>query len=134
MASVPGPDYRSIINSPQFTFLIGPGHSKVTIQSGLAKHVSPRLDGLMNNGHTRESRHRIAVLEDEDVETFTGFCEFAYTGDYTVPPRIFMYRRQHHRPLPLQKHHGQKIHAPFGTTKMIFQRKSPPQSSLMHLW
>ncbi|EFR02086.1 hypothetical protein MGYG_05089 [Nannizzia gypsea CBS 118893] len=87
MASVPGPDYRSIINSPQFTFLIGPGHSKVTIQSGLAKHVSPRLDGLMNNGHTRESRHRIAVLEDEDVETFTGFCEFAYTGDYTVPIR-----------------------------------------------
>ncbi|KAF3482122.1 uncharacterized protein GIQ15_04881 [Arthroderma uncinatum] len=87
MASVPGPDYRSIINSPQFTFLIGPGHSKLTIQSGLAKHVSPRLDGLMNNGHTRESRHRIAVLEEEDVETFTGFCEFAYTGDYTVPSR-----------------------------------------------
>ncbi|KAK2834877.1 hypothetical protein FQN49_006823, partial [Arthroderma sp. PD_2] len=87
MASVPGPDYRSIINSPQFTFLIGPAHSKLTIQSGLAKHVSPRLDGLMNNGHTRESRHRIAVLEEEDVETFTGFCEFAYTGDYTVPSR-----------------------------------------------
>ncbi|KAM5457582.1 hypothetical protein MaudCBS49596_000779 [Microsporum audouinii] len=93
MATVPGPDYRSIINSPQFTFLIGPGHSKVTIQSGLAKHVSPRLDGLMNNGHTRESRHRIAVLEDEDVETFTGFCEFAYTGDYTVPNRETRYEQ-----------------------------------------
>lgn len=41
----------------------------------------------MNNGHTRESRHRIAVLEEEDVETFIGFCEFAYRGDYTVPFR-----------------------------------------------
>lgn len=39
----------------------------------------------MNNGHTRESRHRIAVLENEEVETFVGFCEFAYTGDYSVP-------------------------------------------------
>lgn len=40
----------------------------------------------MNNGHTRESKHRIAVLEDEDVETFVAFCEYAYTGDYSVPP------------------------------------------------
>ncbi|EPS31336.1 hypothetical protein PDE_06291 [Penicillium oxalicum 114-2] len=39
----------------------------------------------MNNGHTRESKHRIAVLEEEDVETFVAFCEYAYTGDYKVP-------------------------------------------------
>jgi len=39
----------------------------------------------MNNGHTRESKHRIAVLEDEDPETFVAFCEYAYTGDYSVP-------------------------------------------------
>ncbi|KAJ5475092.1 hypothetical protein N7539_008158 [Penicillium diatomitis] len=39
----------------------------------------------MNNGHTRESKHRIAVLEDEEVETFVAFCEYAYTGDYKVP-------------------------------------------------
>lgn len=37
------------------------------------------------NGPTRESKHRIAVLEDEDVETLVAFCEFAYTGDYRVP-------------------------------------------------
>lgn len=41
----------------------------------------------MNSGLTRESRHHIAVLEEEDVETFVGFCEFAYTGDYRVPTR-----------------------------------------------
>ncbi|KAF4220461.1 hypothetical protein CNMCM8980_001219 [Aspergillus fumigatiaffinis] len=39
----------------------------------------------MNNGLTRESKHHIAVLEDEDVETFVAFCEYAYTGDYSVP-------------------------------------------------
>lgn len=39
----------------------------------------------MNNGHTRESKHHIAVLEDEDVDTFIAFCEYAYTGDYNVP-------------------------------------------------
>ncbi|GAQ11988.1 hypothetical protein ALT_9309 [Aspergillus lentulus] len=39
----------------------------------------------MNNGLTRESKHHIAVLEDEDVETFVAFCEYAYTGDYTMP-------------------------------------------------
>ncbi|PGH35233.1 hypothetical protein GX50_01929 [[Emmonsia] crescens] len=81
--SIIGPN--SIVHSPSFTFLVGPDHTKLTIQSGLAKHVSQRLDELMNNGHTRESRHRIAVLEEEDVETFVGFCEYAYTGDYSVP-------------------------------------------------
>lgn len=39
----------------------------------------------MNNGETRESKHRIAVLEDEEVEVFVAFCEYAYTCDYTVP-------------------------------------------------
>ncbi|EEH33681.2 hypothetical protein PAAG_04730 [Paracoccidioides lutzii Pb01] len=85
MAAAPVPDFHSIVLSPSFTFLVGPEHAKLTIQSGLAKHVSQRLDELMNNGHTRESRHHIAVLEEEDVETFVGFCEYAYTGDYTVP-------------------------------------------------
>ncbi|KAJ6134267.1 hypothetical protein N7523_000589 [Penicillium sp. IBT 18751x] len=79
------PDYSSIIHSPSFTFLVGPKHTKLTIQSGLAQHVSKPLHNLMNNGHTRESKHRIAVLEDEDVETFVAFCEYAYTGDYKVP-------------------------------------------------
>ena len=75
---------HSIIHSPSFTFLVGPKHTKLTIQSGLAQHVSKPLHNLMN-GHTRESKHRIAVLEEEDVETFVAFCEYAYTGDYSVP-------------------------------------------------
>jgi hypothetical protein len=77
----------SIVHSPSFTFLVGPEHTKLTIQSALVKHVSQPLDELMNNGQTRESRHHIAVLEGESVETFVGFCEYAYTGDYRVPRR-----------------------------------------------
>ncbi|CAG8908792.1 unnamed protein product [Penicillium egyptiacum] len=76
--------HLSIIHSPSFTFLVGPRHTKLTIQSGLAQHVSKPLHNLMN-GPTRESKHRIAVLEEDDVETFVAFCEYAYTGDYNVP-------------------------------------------------
>ncbi|CAL5867789.1 uncharacterized protein PFLUO_LOCUS2010 [Penicillium psychrofluorescens] len=79
-------DYSRIILSPSFTFLVGPKHTKLTIQSGLVEHVSRPMHDLMN-GHTRESKHRIAVLEEEDVETFVAFCEYAYTGNYTVPSR-----------------------------------------------
>ncbi|OQE34538.1 hypothetical protein PENCOP_c017G03159 [Penicillium coprophilum] len=87
------PDFTSIIHSPSFTFLVGPRHTKLTIQSGLAQHVSKPLHNLMN-GPTRESKHRIAVLEEDDVETFVAFCEYAYTGDYKVPrPEI----REDHR-------------------------------------
>ncbi|KAH8701020.1 hypothetical protein BGW36DRAFT_395960 [Talaromyces proteolyticus] len=79
------PDFSRIISSPPFTFLVGKDHAKLTIQSGLARHVSRPLDHLMNNGQTRESKHRITVLEDEEVEVFSAFTEYAYTGDYTVP-------------------------------------------------
>ncbi|RJE18164.1 hypothetical protein PHISCL_09500 [Aspergillus sclerotialis] len=80
----PSPDFNSILHSTPFTFLIGSKHTKLTVQSGFARHVSKPLDQLMN-GATRESKHRIAVLEDEDVDTFVAFCEFAYTGDYSAP-------------------------------------------------
>ncbi|KAL5337840.1 hypothetical protein BJX70DRAFT_224853 [Aspergillus crustosus] len=85
----PGRDFRSIINSVPFTFLVGPNHTKLTIQSGLARHVSRPLDHLMNSGQTRESKHQIAIFEEEDVETFVAFCEYAYTSDYAVPPPGF---------------------------------------------
>ncbi|KAL1986878.1 hypothetical protein VTN96DRAFT_5295 [Rasamsonia emersonii] len=79
-------DFNNIIHSQPFTFLVGPNHTQLTIQSALVKHVSKPLDHLMNNGETRESKVRIAVLEEEEVEVFVAFCEYAYTNDYTVPP------------------------------------------------
>lgn len=41
----------------------------------------------MNNGQMKESGSRLAVLEDVEVDTFIAFCEYAYTGRYTVPSR-----------------------------------------------
>jgi len=109
------PNY-SIIHSPSFTFLVGPRHTKLTIQSGLAQHVSKPLHNLMNNGHTRESRHRIAVLEEEDVETFVAFCEYAYTGDYKVPR------------LPVPREHrvsvAESVHSPANSWRGTFRSGS----------
>jgi hypothetical protein len=36
----------------------------------------------MNNEHMVEARDGLAVLDDVEADTFVGFCEFAYTGDY----------------------------------------------------
>jgi hypothetical protein len=36
----------------------------------------------MNNGHMIEAHDGLAVLDDIEADTFVGFCEFAYTGDY----------------------------------------------------
>ena len=36
----------------------------------------------MNNKHMVEAHDGLAVLDDVEVDTFVGFCEFAYTGDY----------------------------------------------------
>lgn len=70
----------------------------------------------MNNGHTRESRHRIAVLEEEDVETFVAFCEYAYTGDYKVPR------------LPVPREHrvsvAESIHSPANSWRGTFRSGS----------
>jgi hypothetical protein len=36
----------------------------------------------MNNEHMVEAHNGLAVLDDVEADTFVGFCEFAYTGDY----------------------------------------------------
>lgn len=36
----------------------------------------------MNNNHMVEAHDGLAVLDDVEADTFVGFCEFAYTGDY----------------------------------------------------
>lgn len=47
--------------------------------------ISDPLYALINNGHMKESQTGIAVLDDIEVETFVGFCEYAYTGAYETP-------------------------------------------------
>jgi hypothetical protein len=47
--------------------------------------TSPQLDALINGG-MEESGARCAKIEDVRVDDFVRFCEYAYRGDYTVPP------------------------------------------------
>lgn len=56
------------------------------IHTGAVKGVSDPLDAMMSNG-MRESLTGVAVLEDVDVSTFAGFCEFVYSGSYKTPER-----------------------------------------------
>jgi hypothetical protein len=47
--------------------------------------TSLQLDALINGG-MEESEKRCAKIEDVRVDDFVRFCEYAYRGDYTVPP------------------------------------------------
>jgi hypothetical protein len=47
--------------------------------------TSPQLDALINGG-MEDSGARCAGIEDVRVDDFVRFCEYAYRGDYTVPP------------------------------------------------
>jgi hypothetical protein len=47
--------------------------------------TSQQLDALINGG-MEESETRCARIEDVKVDDFIRFCEYAYRGDYTVPP------------------------------------------------
>lgn len=47
--------------------------------------TSQQLDALINDG-MEESEKRCAQIKDVRVDDFIRFCEYAYRGDYTVPP------------------------------------------------
>ncbi|RJE24318.1 hypothetical protein PHISCL_03323 [Aspergillus sclerotialis] len=81
-----GPDFLSILQTPLFTFHIGEDRTPMKIHTGAVKGISDPLDAMMNNG-MRESITGIAVLEDVDVSTFAGFCEYIYSGAYKTPAR-----------------------------------------------
>ncbi|KAI9753629.1 MAG: hypothetical protein M1815_006088 [Lichina confinis] len=80
-------DFDSNLRTPIFSFLVGPERTCMPLHSGFASALSAPLDALMNNGQMRESKERIAVLEGVEVETFSAFCQFAYTGSYDVPAK-----------------------------------------------
>ncbi|EAW20705.1 uncharacterized protein NFIA_112290 [Aspergillus fischeri NRRL 181] len=54
-------------------------------KEAVVKNNSDPLYALISNGHMKESNTGNATLEDVEVETFIGFCEYAYTGAYVTP-------------------------------------------------
>ncbi|KAJ9637997.1 hypothetical protein H2204_004587 [Knufia peltigerae] len=77
--------YKDFLSSDPFQFLIGPDKKLFYVHSALVAKQSRPLAALVSNGMV-ESRQRCAVFDDVDEDTFLHFLEFAYTGEYTVPP------------------------------------------------
>ncbi|KIW99405.1 uncharacterized protein Z518_11393 [Rhinocladiella mackenziei CBS 650.93] len=72
------------MGSPPFEFLVGVERTAFHVHSSLAIHLSP-VFAVLIQGHMLEAIEKRAVLDDIDVDTFVRFCEYAYTGDYSVP-------------------------------------------------
>lgn len=73
-----------ILSGPTFQFLIGPDRTVFNVHSKLAVRLSPVFGALINGGMV-ESRKQVAILGDIDEEVFGRFCEYAYTGNFSVP-------------------------------------------------
>lgn len=80
-------NFKELIQSPEFHFLVGHDRRKLTIHAGLAHNLSAPLDALMNNCCMKEAVTRTAIIDDVEEETFIAFCEFGYKGNYATPCR-----------------------------------------------
>ncbi|KAL5374890.1 hypothetical protein PMIN06_012164 [Paraphaeosphaeria minitans] len=79
------PTFEDFIQSHQFTFFVGGEGKSIVVHAAAIAATSPQLDALINGG-MGESETRCARIEDVKVDDFIRFCEYAYRGDYTVPP------------------------------------------------
>jgi hypothetical protein len=59
----------------------------LTVHTAVLQKNSDPLYALIANGNMKESSTGNATLADVEVETFIGFCEYAYTGAYATPGR-----------------------------------------------
>ncbi|KAI1932522.1 hypothetical protein LOZ66_006843 [Ophidiomyces ophidiicola] len=78
-------DYKSVIRSPTFSFLVGKQRSCLSVHAGALQNVSEPLWAMVDNGQMKESTSRAAVLDDTDEDVFIGFCEHVYTETYATP-------------------------------------------------
>jgi hypothetical protein len=75
---------RSILLSPQFTFLIGKEKKSVVVHANAIAATCSQMSVLIN-GNMNEANTRCAEIKEVEVEDFIRFCEYAYRGDFTVP-------------------------------------------------
>ncbi|RFU33844.1 hypothetical protein B7463_g2468, partial [Scytalidium lignicola] len=73
-----------VFRSKQFVFVIGKNQAVFTIHAAIVAKQSKALDALIN-GSMAEASDGKAIFDDIEEDTFTRFCQFAYTGDYTTP-------------------------------------------------
>ncbi|TVY13941.1 hypothetical protein LARI1_G007588 [Lachnellula arida] len=73
-----------VFRSKQFVFVVGENQAAFTVHAAVIAKQSKALDVLLN-GSMGEASEGKATFEDVEEDTFTRFCQFAYTGDYTAP-------------------------------------------------
>ncbi|KAF2797096.1 hypothetical protein K505DRAFT_215438, partial [Melanomma pulvis-pyrius CBS 109.77] len=74
-----------ILESPQFTLLLGEAQEPVVVHAMAIATLSDPLNCLIN-GHMKEAQEKSAELPYIEKDDFLRLCEFAYRGDYTTPP------------------------------------------------
>jgi len=67
-----------------FTFNVGPEKVPIVVHSIAISRLSRTLDTLVNGSMT-DAQKRLVTLDDVREDTFSLFCQFAYTGDYETP-------------------------------------------------
>ena len=75
----------SSTNLDTFAFLLGPQKKLARTSMALASQHSEMLKALMT-GNWRESRFRVAALEDVEPQVFAMFKQFAEHGFYNLSP------------------------------------------------
>ncbi|KAK8019159.1 hypothetical protein PG990_004297 [Apiospora arundinis] len=80
MAAIP---FDEIISSKTFRFLVGPQKREFTVHEAVLTSVSEKFKALIE-GNMKEAQEQLAVFDFVDEYTFARFCEFAYTGDYSI--------------------------------------------------
>jgi hypothetical protein len=78
------PSFSEIVQSEQFTFLIGKDKHSVVVHAAAIAATSAPLQCLIN-GNMKEGQTKCAEFPDLEVEDFCRFCEYAYRGDFACP-------------------------------------------------
>jgi hypothetical protein len=67
-------------------FLVGKDRTRLTAHRGVLQNLSEPMNDLVNTGQVDENGLPIALeIGDVEVDTFIGFCEHVYTGEYVTP-------------------------------------------------
>ncbi|EPS38426.1 hypothetical protein H072_7814 [Dactylellina haptotyla CBS 200.50] len=77
-------DFKSVLTSQPFTFIIGPEKKKFFVNEELISKCSPVLKALMGRNF-REGSQREAYLDEVEEDTFVRFIQYAWTGTYDSP-------------------------------------------------
>jgi hypothetical protein len=78
--------FASLIQSKLFTFYVGEEEKPVVVHAAVIAATGQYFNALINGG-MKESEQGSAKLADVRFDDFLRFCEFAYSGNYTAPPR-----------------------------------------------